>query len=765
MILFEKFKRGSFMFNFRTLKSKFLVYIISTLLLVFIIVTAILSNIISTQSTNDSKENFKNKAELITIAFNSLDNNLHEVMSGYVNVVKSYLPNSYSINENKIVKVGEIDSPAFYNGNVLLNNNFEPLEKYTQTTGVIATVFARMGDDFVRVTTTLKKEDGSRAFGTMLGQNSPALKSMLDGKTFYGKVKLFGKDYYVVYEPIIENSKVIGILFIGYNFSTVLNSLKNDVRAIKVNENGYAFMMDYKGNLLIHPSLEGKNIFNEKDREGNYTFQDMLKGEDRFVSYTSSDGVDKLAYVKHLKNFNAILVVSDAQDDVYSFSRKSTLYISIAFIITLIIVSILLLVVTSKVVGKPLENLSHGLLDFFKYLNKENNSVKLLEIKGEDEFAQMSEEINKNINRTTIFIKEDIELIEDVKIIVNSVKNGDLTKRVQVTTNNKSLEELKNIFNEMLEVTSKNVCQNVNQLKDVLLQFKNLNFTQRIKNDSGLVSVGLNELAEIINEMLVENKSIGLKLDDSSKQLLDNMSKLNNSTNEAASSLEETSAALEEITGNIRHNSENISKMSKLSQNVLTSANDGHKLANETTISMDEINEQVKAISEAIVSIDNIAFQTNILSLNAAVEAATAGEAGRGFAVVAAEVRNLANRSSEVAKEIKSIVENASHKANNGKQIAGKMIEGYVLLNSNISQTINLISDIEVASKEQLKGIEQINNVVNILDKQTQQNASIATQTNSIAVETDDISKTVLKNADEKEFIGKNEVTSRTYEM
>jgi methyl-accepting chemotaxis protein len=765
MILFEKFKRGSFMFNFRTLKSKFLVYIISTLLLVFIIVTAILSNIISTQSTNDSKENFKNKAELITIAFNSLDNNLHEVMSGYVNVVKSYLPNSYSINENKIVKVGEIDSPAFYNGNVLLNNNFEPLEKYTQTTGVIATVFARMGDDFVRVTTTLKKEDGSRAFGTMLGQNSPALKSMLDGKTFYGKVKLFGKDYYVVYEPIIENSKVIGILFIGYNFSTVLNSLKNDVRAIKVNENGYAFMMDYKGNLLIHPSLEGKNIFNEKDREGNYTFQDMLKGEDRFVSYTSSDGVDKLAYVKHLKNFNAILVVSDAQDDVYSFSRKSTLYISIAFIITLIIVSILLLVVTSKVVGKPLENLSHGLLDFFKYLNKENNSVKLLEIKGEDEFAQMSEEINKNINRTTIFIKEDIELIEDVKIIVNSVKNGDLTKRVQVTTNNKSLEELKNIFNEMLEVTSKNVCQNVNQLKDVLLQFKNLNFTQRIKNDSGLVSVGLNELAEIINEMLVENKSIGLKLDDSSKQLLDNMSKLNNSTNEAASSLEETSAALEEITGNIRHNSENISKMSKLSQNVLTSANDGHKLANETTISMDEINEQVKAISEAIVSIDNIAFQTNILSLNAAVEAATAGEAGRGFAVVAAEVRNLANRSSEVAKEIKSIVENASHKANNGKEIAGKMIEGYVLLNSNISQTINLISDIEVASKEQLKGIEQINNVVNILDKQTQQNASIATQTNSIAVETDDISKTVLKNADEKEFIGKNEVTSRTYEM
>jgi methyl-accepting chemotaxis protein len=243
------------------------------------------------------------------------------------------------------------------------------------------------------------------------------------------------------------------------------------------------------------------------------------------------------------------------------------------------------------------------------------------------------------------------------------------------------------------------------------------------------------------------------------------MNKLNNSTNEAAASLEETSAALEEITGNIRNNSENISKMSSLSKNLLNSASDGQKLANDTTTSMDEINEQVKAISEAIVSIDNIAFQTNILSLNAAVEAATAGEAGKSFAIVAQEVRNLANRSSEVAKEIKDIVENASHKADNGKDIAGKMIEGYIQLNESISQTIHLISDVEMASKEQLQGIEQINDAVNSLDKQTQQNAIIANETNSIAEVADHISKAVLKNADDKDFIGKDEVTQNSYEV
>ncbi|RBQ25719.1 methyl-accepting chemotaxis protein, partial [Arcobacter sp. CECT 9188] len=184
-----------------------------------------------------------------------------------------------------------------------------------------------------------------------------------------------------------------------------------------------------------------------------------------------------------------------------------------------------------------------------------------------------------------------------------------------------------------------------------------------------------------------------------------NVDKLNLSSNEAAASLEETAAALEEITSNIRNNTESIAKMSSISSNVTSSAKDGEVLANKTTVAMDEINVQVNLVNEAISVIDNIAFQTNILSLNAAVEAATAGEAGKGFAVVAQEVRNLASRSAEAAKDIKNIVERATVKANEGKQIASNMIEGYKELNINISQTMDLISDIQNSSKEQLLGI------------------------------------------------------------
>ena len=118
-------------------------------------------------------------------------------------------------------------------------------------------------------------------------------------------------------------------------------------------------------------------------------------------------------------------------------------------------------------------------------------------------------------------------------------------------------------------------------------------------------------------------------------------------------------------------------------------------------------------------------------------------------------MRNLANRSAEAAREIKNIVENATSKANYGKEIANNMIEGYRQLNENISQTMNLISSIEVSSKEQLNGIIQINDAVNQLDKQTQQNALIASQTQDIAILTDQIAKMVVDNTNQKEFIGK----------
>ena len=456
-------------------------------------------------------------------------------------------------------------------------------------------------------------------------------------------------------------------------------------------------------------------------------------------------------------NKSAIILKNDAN----LFLNKALVTLSIIAIILFISISIFI----SSIVIKSLNNFKEGLLSFFAYLNRENNDVKLLNDNGEDEFAEMSKVVNENIIKTQKGIEEDRKLIDETIAVLGEFESGDLCQRLDISVSNPALMELKMVLNKMADNLESNI-DNVLHILEEYSQYHYLNkiSTKDLKEHLLKLANGVNILGDSITEMLVENKSNGLTLDESSDILLTNVDKLNASSNEAASSLEETAAALEQITSNIRHNTESIAKMANFSSSVTQSALDGEKLANQTNVSMDEINAQVTAINEAISVIDQIAFQTNILSLNAAVEAATAGEAGKGFAVVAQEVRNLASRSAEAAKEIKSLVETATQKANDGKNIAGSMIQGYKQLNENISQTISLISDIESASKEQLLGIEQINDAVNQLDQQTQQNAMVASQTHDVAVVTDEIAKLVVSNANAKEFKGKNEVKAKSLE-
>jgi methyl-accepting chemotaxis protein len=419
------------------------------------------------------------------------------------------------------------------------------------------------------------------------------------------------------------------------------------------------------------------------------------------------------------------------------------------------------IIVNSIISG--LNRLKDGLLSFFSYLNRESAKVELISIDSKDEFGQMAVVVNENIVKTQKGIEEDRKLIDETIAVLGEFEQGDLCQRLNMSVNNPALMQLKEVLNKM----AGNLENNIDNVLNVLEQYSNYNYLNKV-DQKGLkehllkLASGVNTLGDAITQMLVDNKQNGLTLDASSDILLANVDKLNQSSNEAAASLEETAAALEQMTSAIINNTENVVKMAGFANELSASATEGMKLAQDTNVSMDEINTQVTAINDAIAVIDQIAFQTNILSLNAAVEAATAGEAGKGFAVVAGEVRNLAARSAEAAKEIKDIVQMATSKANEGKSIANKMIRGYDGLNENISKTIELISDIESASKEQQSGIEQINDAVTQLDQQTQSNAMIAGQTHDVAVLTDKIAKLVVSTADEKEFHGKNTVKAQS---
>jgi len=492
----------------------------------------------------------------------------------------------------------------------------------------------------------------------------------------------------------------------------------------------------------------------------------VIKGINNNGSWIIDDyrGISVLSVYDTINLYNQtkwVIVAEIDEDEALQPAIDLRNIVIISSIFVLIIVLFILVFFINNSVIQPLNTFQNGLMDFFKYLNKESEEVPQLDDSSSNEIGKMAKVINENIGITKKSLEEDKQVIEQVVQVLGEFEQGDLSQRVTLQTHNPALSQLTTLLNQM----GANMESHINNILNVLEEYSNYNYLKKV-DTSGIkehllkLANGINSLDSAITQMLIENKQNGLTLKSKSDNLLTNVELLNTSSTDAAASLEETAAALEEITSTIISNSDNITEMSTFANKVTDAASTGEDETNKTMSAMDEINEQVTAINDSIGVIDQIAFQTNILSLNAAVEAATAGEAGKGFAVVAQEVRSLASRSADAAREIKLIVENATVKANAGKDIASNMLHSYQNLNENIDKTINLIKDVDIASKEQQMGIEQINNAVTQLDQQTQQNAAVALKTNDIALTTQELSEKIVEKANEKEFKGKNNVVS-----
>jgi len=260
---------------------------------------------------------------------------------------------------------------------------------------------------------------------------------------------------------------------------------------------------------------------------------------------------------------------------------------------------------------------------------------------------------------------------------------------------------------------SSSIRKPINKMVEVSKRIADGDLDVQISIDSndeiGILATAFSQMAANMNEVMSNINAASEQVASGARQVSDSSMALSQGATEQASSIEELTASVEEISSQTRINAQNATEANKLAENAKINAVTGNDQMKLMLKSMDEINESSNNISKIIKVIDEIAFQTNILALNAAVEAARAGQHGKGFAVVAEEVRNLAARSANAAKETTDLIEGSIKKVEGGTKIANETAVALVQIVQGIEKVSNLVGDIAVASNEQAQGVDQIN--------------------------------------------------------
>jgi len=428
--------------------TKITVFTFALMTVIMAVILVLINHSTSTMLTERAKSNVANSLHGISNTVEVFNNAMTNEASSFARLFASEFDDGkFSLDTANTVEIAGKPTPSLIHGGKALNLDFTGPDKFTNETGVIATIFAANGAEFVRVTTSLKKENGERAVGTQLDHAHPSYPLLRNGQSYIGLATLFGKQFITQYDPIKDGAgNVIGVLFIGLDISKNMDMLKQKIKAIKIGDTGYIYVInaakgDKQGTALVHPKREGDNLIDIKSTDGHAIIREMLEAKSGGMTYNwaASDGEaprEKMVEFHTFKDWNWLIVGGTYTDEITREAATLRNRYALIGLAALVIFAVVLFLLVRTVVSRPLaraeqaaDRIAKGDLDVH------------LEIHNKDEIGLVLRALNGISSNLSSVVGQVRAGAEQITTAATEIANGNLDLSSRTEEQASSLEE------------------------------------------------------------------------------------------------------------------------------------------------------------------------------------------------------------------------------------------------------------------------------------------------------------------------------------